>query len=276
MENISQQKLEAKKEYLKKLNSDFVTRQSVNKFFEKNGYFGSVLIVFGGLASCLALFTVMMLKSQYIHWSIDVFMTLLGIGMYYYYAQLKKNNSIFVNESSEKIELSTPLYFDLLSIFGRFFIITGFVLSCLIFRNNSILLLIGSLSYFYAFILYLEFIKSLRFSLCDKIVIQKDFISIDDPESKDSIRINKNEISRIIDLKDKRGIREIRTIEFELETIDSFKIIEIKEEQIKNLRLPFDLFVESMRKMGYNFIIEIQEAGKINRTDENGNQILST
>jgi hypothetical protein len=276
MENVSQQKQEAKKEYLKKLNSDYVTRQSVNKFFEKNGYFGSILIVFGGLASCLALFTVMMLKNQYIHWSIDVFMTLLGIGMYYYYAQLKKNNSIFLNESSEKIELSTPLYFDLLSIFGRFFIITGFVLSCLIFRNNSILLLIGSLSYFYAFILYLEFIKSLRFSLYDKIVVQKDFISIDDTESKESIRINKNDISRIIDLKDKSGLREIRTIEFELETIDSFKIIEIKEEQIKNLRLPFDLFVESMRKMGYDFIIEIQEAGKINRTDENGNQILST
>jgi hypothetical protein len=61
-----------------------------------------------------------------------------------------------------------------------------------------------------------------------------------------------------------------------LETIVSFKIIEIKEEQIKNLRLPFDLFIESMRKMGYDFIIEIQEAGKINRTDENGNQILSS
>jgi hypothetical protein len=276
MDNISQQKQEAKKEYLKKLNSDYVTRQSVDKFFEKNGYFGSILIVFGGLASCLALFTVMMLKSQYIHWSINVFMTLLGIGMYYYYAQLKKNNSIYVNESSEKIELSTPLYFDFLSIFGRFFIITGFVLCCLIFKKNSILLLIGSLSYFYAFILFLEFIKSLRFSLNDKIVIQKEFISIDDPESKESIRINKNEISRIIDLKDKRGISEIRTIEFELETIESFKIIEIKEEQIKNLRLPFDLFIESMRKMGYDFIIEIQEAGKINRTDENGNQILSS
>ena len=60
-----------------------------------------------------------------------------------------------------------------------------------------------------------------------------------------------------------------------METIERFKIIEIKEEQIKNLRLPFDLFIESMNKMGYKFIAEIQEAGKINRTDENGNQILS-
>jgi hypothetical protein len=275
MDTLSQQKQNAKKEQLKKLNSDYVTKKSVNKFFEKYGYFGSILIVFGGLASCLALFTLMMLKSQYIHWSVIVLITLLGIGMYFYSVHLKKNNSILINETSEKIELSTPIYFDLLSIFGRFFIISGFVLICLFFKKNSFFFIIGTLSFFYAFILYLEFIKSLFFSLFDKIVIQKDFISIDDPESRESIKIDKNEISRIVDLKNKSGIREIRSIEFELTTNEYFKIVEINEDQIKNLRLPFDLFVDSMKKMGYDFTFEIQEAGKVNRTDENGNQILS-
>lgn len=275
MDSLSQQKQNAKKEQLKKLNSDYVTKKSINKFFEKYGYFGSILIVFGGLASCLALFTLMMLKSQYIHWSVIVLITLLGIGMYFYSVHLKKNNSILIYETSEKIELSTPIYFDLLSIFGRFFIISGFVLICLFFKKNSFFLIIGTLSFFYAFILYLEFIKSLFFSLFDKIVIQKDFISIDDPESRESIKIDKNEISRIVDLKNKSGIREIRSIEFELTTNEYFKIVEINEDQIKNLRLPFDLFVDSMKKMGYDFTFEIQEAGKINRTDENGNQIRS-
>jgi hypothetical protein len=275
MDSLSQQKQNAKKEQLKKLNSDYVTKKSINKFIEKNGYVGSILIVFGGLASCLALFTLMMLKSQYIHWSVIVVITLLGIVMYFYSVHLKKNNSILIYETSEKIELSTPIYFDLLSIFGRFFIISGFVLICLFFKKNSFFFIIGTLSFFYAFILYLEFIKSLFFSLFDKIVIQKDFISIDDPESRESIKIDKNEISRIVDLKNKSGIREIRSIEFELTTNEYFKIVEINEDQIKNLRLPFDLFVDSMKKMGYDFTFEIQEAGKINRTDENGNQILS-
>jgi hypothetical protein len=110
--------------------------------------------------------------------------------MYFYSVHLKKNNSILIYETSEKIELSTPIYFDLLSIFGRFFIISGFVLICLFFKKNSFFFIIGTLSFFYAFILYLEFIKSLFFSLFDKIVIQKDFISIDDPESRESIKID--------------------------------------------------------------------------------------
>ena len=126
-----------------------------------------------------------------------------------------------------------------------------------------------------ALFVYIKAFKKIRYSLFDKIVISKDFIKVDDPDSKGSIEIVKSHISKLVLLTITDGSSEERLLEFQFETEESYNTIEISEKQIKNLRLNFDLLLESLLKMGYKFQKETAIEGRINRLNENGNQILN-
>jgi hypothetical protein len=71
------------------------------------------------------------------------------------------------------------------------------------------------------------------------------------------------------------GSSEKRLLEFQFETEDSYRTIEITEQQVIDLRLNFDLFTSSLNKMGYKLHKETAIEGRLNRLDENGNQILN-
>ena len=64
MDNVPKQKLDARRENAKRYNdSDYETRQSIDKYFEKNGYLKSIFMVFIGIPLSYMIF-IMMLKIQ--------------------------------------------------------------------------------------------------------------------------------------------------------------------------------------------------------------------
>jgi hypothetical protein len=126
-----------------------------------------------------------------------------------------------------------------------------------------------------ALFVYIKAYKKIRYSLFDKIIISKDFLRIDDPNSKSSIEIVKGHISKLVLLTITDGSTEKRLLEFQFETEESYRTIEITEQQVIDLRLNFDLFTSSLNKMGYKLHKETAIEGRLNRLDENGNQILN-
>ena len=124
-----------------------------------------------------------------------------------------------------------------------------------------------------AIYVYIKAFNKIRFSLFDKIIITKENIKIDDPKSKDTLSINKSDISKLVLLTVKDSSDEKRILEFQLETSDSYKTIEVHETQINDLRLNFDLVTDTLTKLGYILKKETHIVGKLNRIDEQGNQI---
>ena len=272
MDNLSKQKLDAKRENAKRYSdSDYQARQSIDKYFEKNGYLKSIFMVFIGIPLSYMIFIMISsLISVYVHWLIAVIISFAGIGLFLFYKKQKKNNSLFVKENIDSIELTTPLNLDLSIILSGLLFFTGLLIISFAFQLIWIVMLVSMIALF----VYIKAFKKIRYSLFDKIVISKDFLRIDDPNSKGSIEIVKSHISKLVLLTITDGSSEKRLLEFQFETEESYRTIEITEEQIKNLRLNFDLLSESLIKMGYQFQKETAIEGRLNRLDENGNQIL--
>ena len=273
MDNVSKQKLDARRENAKRYNdSDYETRQSIDKYFEKNGYLKSIFMVFIGIPLSYMIFIMISaLISVYVHWLIALIISFVGIGLFLFYKKQKKNNSLFVKENIDSIELTTPLNLDLSIILSGLLFFTGLLIISFAFQLIWIVMLVSMIALF----VYIKAFKKIRYSLFDKILISKDFLRIDDPNSKGSIEIVKSHISKLVLLTITNGSSEKRLLEFQFETEESYRTIEITEQQVIDLRLNFDLFTNSLNKMGYNFHKETAIEGRLNRLDENGNQILN-
>ena len=274
MDNVSKQKLDARRENAKRYSySDYESRQSIDKYFEKNGYLKSIFMVFIGIPFLYMLFILIsVLISAYVHWLIAVIISIVGIGLYLFYKKQKKNNSLFVKENVDSIELATPLNIDLSIILSGLLFFTGLLIISFAFQLIWIVMLVSMIALF----VYIKAYKKIRYSLFDKIIISKDFLRIDDPNSKSCIEIVKGHISKLVLLTITDGSIEKRLLEFQFETEESYRTIEITEQQVIDLRLNFDLFTISLNKMGYKLHKETAIEGRLNRLDENGNQTLST
>lgn len=273
MDNLSKQKLDAKRENAKRYSdSDFESRQSIGNYFEKNGYLKSIFMVFIGFPFLYVLFIMIsVLISAYVHWLIALIISMVGVGLFLLNKKQKKNNSSFVKENVDSIELSTPLNLDLSIILSGLLFFTGLLIISFAFQLILIVMFVSMIALF----VYIKAFRKIRYSLFDKIVISKDLLRIDDPNSKSSIEIIKSHISKMVLLTITDGSSEKRLLEFQFETEDSYRTIEITEQQVIDLRLNFDLFTNSLNKMGYNFHKETAIEGRLNRLDENGNQILN-
>ena len=130
MDNISKQKLDAKRENAKRHNdSDYELRQSIDRYYEKNGYLKSIFMVFIGYPFLVAVFLMIsLLIGEFVHWIIAGFISIIGVGMFVVYRKQKKNNSLFIKENTYNIELSTPLYLDLLIIFSGMLFFSGLLI----------------------------------------------------------------------------------------------------------------------------------------------------
>jgi hypothetical protein len=273
MDNVSKQKLDARKENAKRYSdSDYESRQAIDKYFEKNGYLKSIFMVFIGIPFLFMLFILISaLISAYVHWLIALIISMVGIGLFLYYKKQKNNNLLFVKENVDSIELSTPLNLDLSIILSGLLFFTGLLIISFAFQLIWIVMLVSMIALF----VYIKAYKKIRYSLFDKIIISKDFLRIDDPNSKSSIEIVKGHISKLVLLTITDGSTEKRLLEFQFETEESYRTIEITEQQVIDLRLNFDLFTSSLNKMGYKLHKETAIEGRLNRLDENGNQILN-
>lgn len=268
MDNLSKQKLDAKKENAKRYNdSDYEVRQSIDNYFKKNGYLKSIFMVFIGIPLAWMIFIIISaLISTYVHWLFALIISFAGIGLFLFYKKQKKNNSLFIKENADSIELATPLNLDLSIILSGLLFFTGLLIISFAFQ-----ILIAMFVSMIALFVYIKAFRKIRYSLFDKIVISKDLLRIDDPNSKSSIEIIKSHISKMVLLTITDGSSEKRLLEFQFETEDSYRTIEITEQQVIDLRLNFDLFTNSLNKMGYNFHKETAIEGRLNRLDENGN-----
>lgn len=273
MDNVSKQKLDARRENAKRYSdSDYEVRKTIANNFEKNGYLKSIVMVFIGIPFLYMLFILISgLISVYVHWLIAVIISIVGIGLFLVYKKQKKNNSLFVKENIDSIELATPLNLDLSFILSGLLFFTGLLIISFAFQLIWIVMLVSMIALF----VYIKAYKKIRYSLFDKIIISKDFLRIDDPDSKGCIEIVKSHISKLVLLTISDGSSEKRLLEFQFETEESYRTIEITEQQVLDLRVNFDLFTNSLNKMGYNFHKETAIEGRLNRLDENGNQILN-
>jgi hypothetical protein len=229
-------------------------------------------MVFIGIPFLFMLFILISaLISAYVHWLIALIISMVGIGLFLYYKKQKNNNLLFVKENVDSIELSTPLNLDLSIILSGLLFFTGLLIISFAFQLIWIVMLVSMIALF----VYIKAYKKIRYSLFDKIIISRDFLRIDDPNSKSSIEIIKSHISKMVLLTIIDGSSEKRLLEFQFETEDSYRTIEITEQQVIDLRLNFDLFTSSLNKMGYKLHKETAIEGRLNRLDENGNQILN-
>ena len=91
MDNLSKQKLDAKRENAKRYSdSDYQARQSIDKYFEKNGYLKSIFMVFIGIPLSYMIFIMISsLISVYVHWLIAVIISFAGIGLFLFYKKQK-------------------------------------------------------------------------------------------------------------------------------------------------------------------------------------------
>jgi hypothetical protein len=173
-------KIEAKRENSKRFNnSDYETGKSVENFFQKNGYLKSLLFVFVFVPFFFVNFIwISFYIVSVITWLGGLIFCLSGIGLYVYSKKLKENNSIFIKENFNSIELSTPFYYDLSLIFsgllffsGIFFILVSFQIWWMLLPFSIIVFYVYFRSYF-----------KLRYSIFDKIIILRENIKIDDPK----------------------------------------------------------------------------------------------
>jgi hypothetical protein len=220
---------------------------------------------------------------QKINSTIAIGISLLGLVFYILGKQLKKVDSLFIEERFGVITLSSPLYVDLFIILGGLLVVTGLLL------NHSFISLVFNLNIstygggaFFAkiiwFIVLVAFFyyvyKRLRFTLFDKIVISKEQILFDKPLSKETILINKNEIAKIVDLnlkKERGGID--KSIEFYINGKN--EIIVFDKSYFNDLFLTYRLFINSLNRQGYSTRIEILMKGMDKRFDESGNEVVN-
>lgn len=222
-----------------------------------------------------------------IHWITSIGITFLGVIFYFFGNKLKKTDSFFISENNGVITLSSPLYIDLISIFGGVLILTGlFLNSSLInsivefkdesssFRKNGLMLkvTIG----FMALFIYYRAYRKLRYALFDKIVISKNQILIDDPSSKKSILLEKNEVIKIIDLKMRNDKKDLgRILEFHELKGGTHKIHEFNEAYFNKLSLSYQWFIDSLNKVGYKIQKEIKVESQDVRYNEDGSQVVT-
>jgi hypothetical protein len=259
---------------------DYKSKKSVDKFFTIKGFIKSISIVllffivcvtFARLIEELDIWVKIKLTPSFI-------ILVIGIGIYFFSRSLKKNTNLLIKKTPEQIKLSSPFYFDLISFFSGLVVFMGIVLvlvSLALLYENYTLFYFGGMGavylIVYCFILYNRY----RHSIFDKIVIFRDYILFDHPESKETIRINKKEISKIVDLRLlTSGSLDKRIIEFHFINQPDEKIVEIEDNHLENMRLNLDLFIVALNEMDYSLKIELFSFGQTNRTDENGNQLM--
>lgn len=257
---------------------DYKSSQSFKKFFTLKGFIKAIAIVF----VFIILYNIGVNLIDYLLTIISIIPSVLiifsGIGIYFLNRSLKNKTNLLIKKTNEFIKLSSPLYIDILSFFSVPIILLGILL---VLFNTSLLYESSAGFYFggicyvltvmYCFTLY----KKYRYSLFDKIVIFKDYILFDHPETKETIRINKEETSKIVDLwLLTNGTLDKRIIEFHYLSDHNGKNIEIEDLHLENMRLNIDLFIDSLKEMDYGIAKEYFTFGQTNRTDENGNQIV--
>ena len=255
---------------------DYKASLSVNKFFTLKGFIEGLLIALIIVPFALLITMIILIYlAVFMTFIPSLILTCAGIGMYYYDRSLKKKTSLLINESYDCIKLSSPLNVDIVSFFSGLLFFVGIIL-VLFSLSSSLTFYFGGVSSFLFTIYFYKLYKKFSHSLFDKIEIFIDYILIDRYESKQSIRINKNEISKIVDLRlIASNSLDKRIIEFHFVNNLGLKTIEFEDEQIENMRLNNDLFIDSLKKFGYEIHIEAFTFGQDYRTDENGNQILN-
>ena len=257
---------------------DYKSSQSVKKFFTIKGFIKAIVIVF--------VFIILYIIGAYL---IDYLLTFIsiipsfliilsGIGIYFFDRSLKKKTNLLIKKTSDYIKLSSPLFIDILSFFSVPIILLGIFLvlfnTYLIYESVAGFYF-GCICYIFTIMYCFTLYKRYRHSLFDKIVIFKDYILFDHPETKETIRINKEETSKIVDLwLLKSGILDKRIIEFHYLNDHNGKTIEIEDEHLENMRLNIDLFFDSLKEMDYTIAKEYFTFGQTNHTDENGKQIV--
>jgi hypothetical protein len=260
--------------------NDYKLDQENNNYFKKHGLLIGIII---GLLMFFALpfltLVIIFIFSSFIPLLPSIIITLIGILMYFYHHSISKKNSFLIKEASDVIELSSPLYFDLLAIFSGFFILLGtdLILLNLSEYSNAAFYFGGTLTCISTYYFYQVF-KKVKYSLFDKIMVYRDRIEIDNPYSKNKLNFNKVDLDKIVDLRivnqtvvNKSGALYNRIFEFHLSKGAN---LEVDDEFFEYLRLDMDLFLESVKKMDYLVKMEIFVAGQDYRFDENGNKIM--
>ncbi|MFY7667210.1 MAG: hypothetical protein ACOVQG_00615 [Crocinitomicaceae bacterium] len=255
---------------------DYKASLSVNKFFTLKGFIEGLLIALIIVPFALLITMIILIYlAVFMTFIPSLILTCAGIGMYYYDRSLKKKTSLLINESYDCIKLSSPLNVDIVSFFSGLLFFVGIIL-VLFSLSSSLTFYFGGVSSFLFTIYFYKLYKKFRHSLFDKIEIFKDYILIDRYESKQSIRINKNEISKLVDLRlIASNSLDKRIIEFHFLNKSGTETIEIEDEHLENMRLNIDLFIDSLKKFHYEISNESFTFGQDYRTDENGNQILN-
>ena len=256
---------------------DYKSSQSVKKFFTFKGFIKAIVIV-------LVFFILYLIGAYLIDYLLtiisiipSVLIILLGIGIYFLNRSLKNKPNPLIKKTNEFIKLSSPLYIDILSFFSVNIILFGIILvlyNIFLLNESNASLYFGGMCYTWTLIYCFTLYKKYRHSLFAKIVVFKDYILFDHPETKETIRINKEETSKIVDLwLLTSGTLDKRIIEFHYLNDRSGKTIEIQDANLENMRLNIDLFVDSLKEMDYSITKEYFTFGQTNRTNENGNQI---
>lgn len=74
------------------------------------------------------------LISAYVHWVFALIISFGGIGLFLFCKKQKKNNSLFVKENVDSIELATPLNLDLSIILSGLLFFTGILIISFAFQ----------------------------------------------------------------------------------------------------------------------------------------------
>ena len=259
---------------------DYKSSKSVKKFFTIKGILKAIAIVF----MFVLVINVGLLLIDYLIPITTVIPSILillsGIGIYFLNRSLKKKTNLFIKKTNEFIKLSSPLYIDILSFFSIIVFLFGVILvlfNIYLLNGSTASIYFGGMCYIWTIIYCFTLYKKYRHSLFDKIIIFKEYLLIDNPDTNETIRISKEEISKIIELRlIAKGMLEKRIIEFHFLNESKVKTIEIGDDDLKNMRLSIDLFLDYLKAMGYSIDIQIFTFGQTNRTDVNGNQIQPT
>jgi uncharacterized membrane protein len=150
MNDLSRQKINSKIENVKRFNnSHYESKQSLDKFFQKNGYLYSLIFVFFlvPILYCSFLFSALIISS-YVHWVFACLISLSGVMLYFYYNKIKKKKSTFIQETVDKIELSTPLYFDLTLIFSGLLFFSGILIISFSFQINLMFIIVSIIAFY--------------------------------------------------------------------------------------------------------------------------------
>jgi hypothetical protein len=249
---------------------DYKSSQSINKFFTLKGFVKAILI----FILFVVIFQISLISLVSISNSIKLLgsslVTAIGLSLFFLERSLKKKTQLFIKKTPEYIKLSSPFYIDIVTFFSGFLFFLGSILTLYSMSSSIADFTFYISSIFSVYFVYYFFIsyKKFRHSLFDVIIIRKESLLIDFPESKKSTQINKDELKKIVDLRlIKSGLLDKRIIEFYF--TNETNLIELDEDHFKNMRLDIDLFINSLNEMDYQIKTEIFTFGQTYRTDEN-------